>query len=254
MTAWRYVEDGNALDEESGARLAELADFVTETWTKPDASIWELGDYRQYTQGKLAAWLALDRAVRLAEHGELPAEGVRRWRTAAAAARHYVEHDCWSVERSAYVREPGSTALDASVLLACREAVDFVAGDDPRLVATIDAIRAELGRGPLIYRYSGMEEKEGAFLVCSFWLAEALARAGRVEAAEELMDAMVGLANDVGLYSEQIDPDSLDMLGNFPQALSHLALVNAAFVVRDAARSRRPRRAASRPAYGPVGP
>ena len=130
------------------------------------------------------------------------------------------------------MRDPHSGELDASVLLVA--GMDFVDASDPRLRGTIDAVRAELGRGPLLYRATGMDEIEGCFLPCSFWLVEAYARTGRLDEAAELMDQLVPLANDVGLYSEEMDPDTGDMLGNFPQALTHLSLVNAAFAFGEA--------------------
>ena len=226
QTAWLYVEDGNALDRESGQRLAELANFVCKIWRNPDASIWELGQRHQYTQGKLSCWLALHRAASLAERGQIPGGRVDRWRKAADVIRDYMETRCWSKEQGSYNRYADSDELDASVLLAAR--VGYADPRGERMRATVDALRRELGRGPLLYRYSGMSEQEGAFLVCSFWLVEALARGGRVDEAAEAMDELVGLGNDLGLYSEEIDPDNGEFLGNFPQALTHLGLVNAA--------------------------
>ena len=156
-----------------------------------------------------------------------------RWREVADEVRRFVEERCWSEERSAYVHYYGGDGLDAGVLLLARRSAGFFARDDPRLHSTIEALREELQRGPLMYRYSGMEDQEGAFLACSFWLVEALAYLGRNDKAEELMDELVGLANDVGLYSEEMDPQSREMLGNFPQALTHLALVNAAYALSE---------------------
>jgi GH15 family glucan-1,4-alpha-glucosidase len=111
--------------------------------------------------------------------------------------------------------------------------MEYVEPDDERLRSTIDTIRAELGRGPLLYRYTGVESEEGCFLACSFWLVEALARCGRGEEAGALMDELVALSNDVGLYSEMIDPTTGAMLGNFPQALTHLSLISAAFALEE---------------------
>jgi GH15 family glucan-1,4-alpha-glucosidase len=231
--AHHYVQDGHALAPEEGRRLAEIADFLCRTWTIPDASIWELPDQRDYTQAKLACWIALDRASGLAERGELPASGLPRWRRERERIGRFVEDRCWSQAKQAYARAAGSDELDAAVLLAGRG--DWLRGRPERFDATIDAIRRELGAGgPLLYRYSGMGEQEGAFLACSFWLADALARAGRVEDAAATMDELVALANDVGLFSEEIDPGSGEFLGNLPQALTHLALVNAAYAIRDA--------------------
>jgi GH15 family glucan-1,4-alpha-glucosidase len=225
-TAWRYVSDGNRLDSDTALRLPEVADLVCRIWRNPDASIWELGERQDYTQSKLSCWVALDRALKLADAGELERPETALWRTTAAEIRDFIETKCWSDERQAYARYPGTDELDASVLLAARTGYKEL--PDERMDGTIAALREELGRGPLLYRYSGMQDEEGAFVVCSFWLVEALALSGRVDEASEVMDAVCGLANDVGLLSEEIDPDSGELLGNFPQALSHLGVINAA--------------------------
>jgi hypothetical protein len=222
-----YVEDGHALAPEEGRRLAEAADFLCRVWQRPDAGLWELPREREYTQSKLAAWIALDRAVRLADAGELPSETAGRWLRERSRIAGYLERRCWSDSTQAYARAAGSDELDASVLLAGRGA--WLRSQPERFVATIDAVRRELGAGaPLLSRYSGMQDEEGAFLACSFWLADALARAGRPDDAAAVMDELIAFANDVGLFSEEIDPVSGDFLGNLPQALTHLALVNAA--------------------------
>ncbi len=231
--AHHYVADGNALAPGEQRALAEAADFLARIWRRPDASIWELSDQSQYTQSKLACWIALDRAADLASRGALPSETAATWRKEADAVAAFVADRCWSSAESAYAREAGSDELDAAVLLAGRGAL--MREQPGRFEATIDAVRRRLGAGgPLLYRYSGMQREEGAFVACSFWLADALARLGRVAEASKVMDEMVDLANDVGLYSEEIDPVSGDFLGNLPQALSHLALVNAAYAIADA--------------------
>ncbi len=230
-TAWRYVSDGNRLDSDSAVRLPEVAGLVCRIWGNPDASIWELGDRKHYMQSKLACWLALDRALKLADAGEISGRDADRWRSTRDEIRAFIEERCWSPVRGAYVRSSGSEELDASVLLAAR--MGYLDLPDERLNGTIDAIRRELGRGPLVYRYSGTQEEEGAFIVCSFWLVEALALNGRLDDATQVMDEMCALASDVGLLSEEIDPDSHELLGNLPQALSHLGLINAACTLRD---------------------
>jgi GH15 family glucan-1,4-alpha-glucosidase len=225
-----YVRHGNTLDGRTRVRLTETADQVCRIWRNEDSSIWELQEVRQYTISKVNCWVALDRTLQLVDDGEAPAEHADRWRAAAEEIRRWIEAHCWSEQRQSYTFYAGSDDLDAALLLAIR--TGFLKPDDPRALSTIDAIRAELGAGgPLLYRYSGQEREEGAFLACSFWLAEALARCGRLEEARETMEQLLALANDVGLYSEEIDPESHELLGNFPQGLTHLSLINAAHAI-----------------------
>jgi GH15 family glucan-1,4-alpha-glucosidase len=231
QTVWRYVCNGNMLDPSTGTRLAEVADALIGIWRTPDSGIWELDDReRHYTSSKIGCWVAFDRAARLAERGEIPADGAGRWRAEAEAVARFVEEDCWWPERGAYRMAPGMEALDASVLLMARMGYGDPAGE--RMNGTIDAVGEELDAGwPLLYRYTGMASEEGAFVACSFWLVEALALAGRLDEAVRRMEAMLETVNDVGLLSEEIDPGSRELLGNFPQGLSHLALVNAAAIL-----------------------
>lgn len=224
---WRYVDHGNLLDGATGRMIADCADAVCNEWAQPDSGIWELPEERQYTISKIGCWAALERAADLARLGQVPAEHVEWWNAAAAQIHDYVDTACWSDAKGSYVFCAGSTELDAATLLAAR--TGFCKGGDPRLHSTIDAVRAELGAGgALLYRYSAMRGQEGAFVACSFWLVEALIHAGRCDEARDVMDSMIAEANDVGLFTEEIDPATHEMLGNFPQALSHLALISAA--------------------------
>ena len=230
QTALIYVQAGGVLDRETGRRLAEMADLVCRIWREPDSGIWEVrSEPRHFTHSKMMCWVALDRAIRLSETGQLPERHAALWRTESLAIREFIETRCWSQRLGSYTRAASSEELDASLLLG----VLFGYGDegDGRMRSTVGAIRRELGHGPLLHRYSGedgLSGGEGAFLCCSFWLADALARTGDVEAATELMEQLVALAGDVGLYAEELDPASSEMLGNTPQGLVHLALINAA--------------------------
>ena len=224
---WAYVERGNHLDNRTAQMISACADRVCDIWTRKDSGLWELTDKQHYTASKVGCWTALDRAVRLADAGELAVRHRDRWAHERDDIAEWVKANCWSDAKGAYTFYAGTDDLDASVLLSAR--IGFDRGH--RMSSTIDALREELGRGPLLYRYTKMVGKEGAFLACSFWMVEALALTGRRQEAAGLMEQLVGLANDVGLYSEEMDPDDTSMLGNFPQALTHLALVNAAAVL-----------------------
>ena len=222
----QYVDAGNILDAQTGRLLATIADEACDSWQRKDAGIWELEDEQHYTSSKLGCWQALDCAVHLAEAGEIP--GIPdRWKAEKECIRRYIETECWSDERQAYLAYPGADGLDASVLLAAE--MDFDRGE--RLSSTIDALVDELGAGPLMYRYSGVAQEEATFVACAFWRVSALSCVGRDDEATALMDELVELSNDVGLYSEMIDASDGSFLGNFPQGLSHLALVNAALTI-----------------------
>ncbi|HEX5267010.1 MAG TPA: glycoside hydrolase family 15 protein [Acidimicrobiales bacterium] len=221
---WLYSERGNVLDESTAETVAAFADRVCDTWLQTDSGIWELDEQRHYTSSKLACWLALERSTRLADAGRIHSRNRDRWAYERDVVADWIRERCWSEARQAYTFYADTDLLDAAVLRAGR--IGFDRG--PQLSSTIDAVREELARGPLVYRYSGMEGIEGTFVACSFWMVEALVYAGRRDEAVALMDELVGLPNDVGLLAEEIDPGTGGFLGNFPLGLSHLALVGAA--------------------------
>jgi GH15 family glucan-1,4-alpha-glucosidase len=223
-----YVSAGNVLDAETGRLLASVADRACDAWRQRDAGMWELEDVQHYTSAKMGCWQALDAAVELSEKGQIPGDSAR-WVAEREHIREWIEENCWSEEKQCYIAYPGSDELDTSVLLHASSGFDR----GERMSKTIDALRDELGRGPLMYRYSGAEAEEGAFVACSFWLASALACVGRTAEAIAQMDATIELSNDVGIFSEMIDPQDFSFLGNLPQALSHLALVNAAITIEE---------------------
>jgi GH15 family glucan-1,4-alpha-glucosidase len=226
-----YAQHGNVLDGRTARLVVDVADQVCRQWTQDDAGFWELGQQRPYTSSKLGCWAALDQSVKLVEAGQVPGHREEKWKAVAADIQDYVRTACWSPARGAFTFYAGTDELDCAALLTAR--TGFCAGDDPQLHGTIDAVRSELSAGgPLLYRYSGMRGAEGAFVACSFWLVEALSITGRLDEARQVMDDLVGMANDVGLLSEQIDPESGELLGNVPQTLSHLALINAATTYR----------------------
>ncbi|MET0303143.1 MAG: glycoside hydrolase family 15 protein [Microbacteriaceae bacterium] len=223
-----YLVEGNVLDSETGRFLADVADRVCDEWQRRDAGMWELEDQQHYTSSKMGCWQALDAAIWLAEHGHI-VDRSARWRTERERVRDWIDQNCWSEEKGAYVMHPDTDDLDASVMLHAPSGFDR----SERMASTLDAIRGELAVGNRVYRFSGVEQEEHTFVACGFWLAAALACVGRTDEATVQMDAMVADANDLGLYSEMIAADDGAFWGNFPQALSHLALIDAAIVIRE---------------------
>jgi GH15 family glucan-1,4-alpha-glucosidase len=224
-TIWHYVRHGHLLDQPTSELLATFANQCCDRWRRPDAGIWELEDLQHYTNSKIGCWVALDRALRLAERGALDPRHASRWHTTRDEIKTWVNTHCWSPTQNSYTFYPGTEKLDASTLLAATNGFDR----GERMVGTIAAIRRELADGPLVYRYTGMRAEEGAFIACSFWLVSALMHSGSRQESISLMDQAVGLSNDLGLLAEQVSSTTARrMLGNFPQGLSHLALINAA--------------------------
>ena len=206
--------------------------------------MWEVrGNPQHFLHSKVMCWVALDRAIEMAD---VIVDGSRAhtWRQARAEIEEMVIRDGWSNSAGAFTQYVGTDALDASSLML--PIVGMLPATDPRVLATIDAIEERLTdeRG-LVYRYrpesgvDGLEGSEGTFLLCTFWLAQALAMAGRVDRARAVFERAASYANDLGLLAEEVDPQSGELLGNFPQAFSHIGLVNAAWAIGRAERRAR---------------
>lgn len=225
-TASRFVACGNFLDGASAETLSHLADACADRWRQPDAGIWELPEERHYTMSKISCWQALARAVELADQGQIPTTCRDRWARERDRVEAWIGEHCWSEERGAYLMHPDSDALDASLALAVRFRFD----GQNRLARTLDAIDRELGKGAFHYRYSGVDKEEACFLACTFWMIEARALLGQQEAAQAAFDAATEALDSrgAGLYAEMIDPDTGHYLGNMPQGLTHLAVIQAA--------------------------
>ncbi|MFJ3789819.1 glycoside hydrolase family 15 protein [Kitasatospora sp. NPDC090091] len=219
--------------------LRALMDYLERHWQEPDEGLWEVRGGRQhFVHSKVMSWVAADRAVRLAEATGLPAP-VDRWRAMRDAVHADVCANGYDRRRGVFVQHYGGQGLDAATLFVVK--TGFLPPDDPRVVRTVDAIREGLDHGGLVRRYQarqrtdGLPGGEGAFLACSFWLADALAATGRRTEARDLFARVVGLGNDLGLLSEQWDPRARRQLGNTPQAFTHVALVNTAFTLNESA-------------------
>jgi GH15 family glucan-1,4-alpha-glucosidase len=227
-----YQQRTGALTTDHWALLGSLVEFTAAHWREPDNGIWEVrSERRHFTHSKVMAWVCVDRGIQLAELIGIADAPLERWREARDAIRADVLEHGYDERRGAFVQSYGDGALDASALRF--PLVEFIAGDDPRMVSTIDRVIAELESSEgLVHRYDqdqsddGLTGDEGAFAICSFWLVSALARAGRQQEAERRFAALCERASDLGLYAEELAPQG--MLGNFPQAFTHLALIQAA--------------------------
>ena len=231
--------------------LRKLVDWVSCHWRHPDSGIWEVrGEARHYVFSKVMSWVALDRGVAMAE--ELGLEGdVGRWKTEREALHAEIMERGWSEAKQSFVQAYDTDALDASALAIA--IVRFLPPDHPRVRATVRAVARELtsADGELVYRYrasDGLEGEEGAFSICTFWLAHALALTGDRERADLIVRRMLRHANHVGLFSEEIDPRTGEFLGNFPQGFTHIALINCAVALATGERSGRASGQTKRPA------
>jgi GH15 family glucan-1,4-alpha-glucosidase len=213
--------------------IRRLLGWLGAHWREPDEGIWEVrGGQREFVHSRVMSWVAFDRAIRIARASGFPAPS-EEWRATSAAIYEEVMERGWSAERRSFVQFYGSDAIDASALLI--SLTRFTGSTDPRMLSTIARIRAELTHDSQVYRYDphlaaddGLGGEEGMFSICSFWLVEALTRAGRLEDARLLLEKMLSYANPVGLYAEEIGVTG-EALGNFPQAFTHLALIRACY-------------------------
>ncbi|PWR10792.1 glycoside hydrolase family 15 protein [Micromonospora acroterricola] len=235
--AWTFVQAGQRLYTEAWRAVRGFADVVARCWQEPDAGIWEVRQTAQHVHSKLMGWLALDRALRIADTHPLPNRQRRLWREARDAIAAEVRASGFNPATGSYVRAYGSADLDAALLIL--PLLEMDSAESPRVHGTIDAVRDGLSAGgPLLYRYppgrDGLPGTEGAFLPCSFWLVQALARTGRRVEAIEMFQTMLSHASPLGLYAEELDPATGAQFGNYPQTLTHAALVQAALAIRDA--------------------
>jgi GH15 family glucan-1,4-alpha-glucosidase len=233
--AWNWHRQGHSPNADDWRFLVELVNAAAERWRAPDRGIWELrGRPRQLVHSKVLCWVALDRGLRLAEEVGFPAP-VERWTATRAAIRATVERRGYDPGRGVFTQAFGRPELDAALLLL--PSVGFVAWDDPRMRRTVDAVRRELEVDGVLLRYrgpDGLQGTEGVFVACTFWLAECLARQARIAEATAAFARASATANDLGLFAEELDPATGTLLGNFPQALTHLSHITAAVALEQA--------------------
>jgi GH15 family glucan-1,4-alpha-glucosidase len=230
--ALRYDREGGLLTVTEWEKITEIAEVVRRRWREPDAGIWEARlEGRHYTYSKVWAWVALTRAAELARQLNANAP-VEAWRNEAYAIQEEVLEKSWNADVGAFTQSYGDPALDTSVLVM--PSVGFLSANDPRFKSTLETCVEKLQAGtyPLLYRYlneDGLQGPEGAFLLPSFWMVEAIGLSGDLRTARATLAAMMEHMSPLGLYSEEIHPESEDLLGNFPQGFSHLGLINAVF-------------------------
>jgi GH15 family glucan-1,4-alpha-glucosidase len=231
-SVYLYNKYGTPIYHEAWTDLQRIVEWVCDHWDEADEGIWEVrGGSQRFTYSRLMSWVAVERAIRVARQRGLPADLVR-WLAVRDEIYTQIMTRGWNEKRGAFVQHFDSDLLDASVLLM--PLVKFVSPTDPRWLSTLDAISQELVSDSLVYRYNveaspdGLEGDEGTFSICSFWYVEAMTRAGRVDEARLAFEKMLTYANHLGLYSEEVGPTG-ELLGNYPQAFTHLALISAAF-------------------------
>jgi GH15 family glucan-1,4-alpha-glucosidase len=237
---YRARKLGMAPDPDGFTTAVGLVRWLAEHWQDPDDGVWEVrGPRRQFVHSKVMAWVAVDRIVKIAEEGglEVPLEALRRLRD---EIHDEVCDRGYDAERNTFTQYYGSSQLDAALLLIPQ--VGFLPPTDPRVVGTVEAVQRELLRDGFVMRYipdedaaDGLPPGEGAFLACSFWLVTDLAMIGRLDEARALFDRLLALRNDLGLFSEEYDPKHRRLIGNFPQAFTHLTLVASAAALTEAA-------------------
>jgi GH15 family glucan-1,4-alpha-glucosidase len=234
--SFRWHRRGYSPSDDEWRFLVSLLDHAAQRWSEPDSGIWEWpGKPDHFVHSKVVCWSALDRGIRLA--GECMRRApTRRWAKARDQARRAIERHGFDRKRGIFVQAFDRPDLDAALLLL--PTVEFVDWDDERMLRTVDAVRDELDAGNgLLYRYrrrDGLAGREGAFLACSFWLVECLARSGQLQDAHEVFEQTVAASNDLGLFSEEFDPRTGEALGNFPQGLTHLSHIDAAVALAEA--------------------
>lgn len=239
-TAQLFIEAGHVLDITTSRMLGELANCCADHWRQKDCGIWELPELQHYTHSKMACWMALDRAVALAENQHIEPTWLGRWQRERDRIRDWIETHCWSEQKQAYLFYVGSEdRLDASLALVHSYGN---AVNPQRMLSTYRAIHHELGNdSAMLYRYSGVDQEESTFLACAFWLAEAWAEMGNIEQADQAMQQILATLDrhgNVDIFNEMFDVRSQSWRGNMPQGLSHLALICAAQAISESKAAR----------------
>ncbi|MET8755625.1 glycoside hydrolase family 15 protein [Streptomyces sp. NPDC004667] len=231
-SVYLYDKWGRPISSDHWDEVGAVVDWLCENWDQPDEGVWETrGGRRNFVYSRLMCWVAIERAIRMANRRGLPAD-LPRWQLSRDAIYRQIMREGWSATRGAFVQGLGDDVLDASVLMM--PMAKFIAPTDPKWLSTLDALTADLVSDSLVYRYDpeaspdGLRGSEGTFSICSFWYVEALTRAGRLEEARLAFEKMLTYGNHLGLYAEEIGRSG-EQLGNFPQAFTHLSLISAAF-------------------------